>query len=195
MKVNEKIAIWGTKIILVPYKIYHVEKYHQWMKDQELQELTASEPLTLEQEYEMQQSWLEDDDKCTFIVLDKEDMKQKSELDSMIGDVNLFLNNPENLKQGEVEVMIAEECKRGQGKGKEALLFMLRYGIEQLQVTSFIAKVKMKNLASKNMFERIGFKEISQSDIFEELTLQLVVTEEWLSWLLSQTKCYHIHVY
>ncbi|XP_013794446.1 N-acetyltransferase 9-like isoform X2 [Limulus polyphemus] len=165
------------------------------MKDQELQELTASEPLTLEQEYEMQQSWLEDDDKCTFIVLDKEDMKQKSELDSMIGDVNLFLNNPENLKQGEVEVMIAEECKRGQGKGKEALLFMLRYGIEQLQVTSFIAKVKMKNLASKNMFERIGFKEISQSDIFEELTLQLVVTEEWLSWLLSQTKCYHIHVY
>ncbi|XP_076325372.1 microtubule-associated Nat9 isoform X2 [Tachypleus tridentatus] len=169
--------------------------YHQWMKDQKLQELTASEPLTLEQEYEMQQSWLEDDDKCTFIVLDKKDMEQKSEVDSMIGDVNLFLNNPENLKQGEVEIMIAEEHKRGQGKGKEALLFMLRYGVEQLQVTSFIAKVKMKNLPSKNMFEKIGFKEVSQSDIFEELTLQLVVTEEWFLWLLSQTNCYHIHVY
>ncbi|XP_076325374.1 microtubule-associated Nat9 isoform X4 [Tachypleus tridentatus] len=168
MKVNENISLWGSRVILVPYKIYHVVKYHQWMKDQKLQELTASEPLTLEQEYEMQQSWLEDDDKCTFIVLDKKDMEQKSEV---------------------------EEHKRGQGKGKEALLFMLRYGVEQLQVTSFIAKVKMKNLPSKNMFEKIGFKEVSQSDIFEELTLQLVVTEEWFLWLLSQTNCYHIHVY
>ena len=32
------------------------------MKSKELQELTASEPLTLEQEYEMQKSWREDDD-------------------------------------------------------------------------------------------------------------------------------------
>ena len=32
------------------------------MKSKELQELTASEPLTLEEEYEMQKSWREDDD-------------------------------------------------------------------------------------------------------------------------------------
>ena len=34
-------------------------------------EMTASEPLTIEEEYEMQQSWLEDPTKCTFIVLDR----------------------------------------------------------------------------------------------------------------------------
>lgn len=32
------------------------------MKSPELQQLTASEPLTLDQEYDMQKSWREDDD-------------------------------------------------------------------------------------------------------------------------------------
>lgn len=32
------------------------------MKSPELQQLTASEPLTLEQEYDMQRSWREDND-------------------------------------------------------------------------------------------------------------------------------------
>jgi len=41
------------------------------MKDPALQEATASEPLTLAEEYDMQRKWAEDEDKCTFILLDK----------------------------------------------------------------------------------------------------------------------------
>lgn len=37
-------------------------RYHEWMKSEELRRLTASEPLTLEQEYAMQRSWREDAD-------------------------------------------------------------------------------------------------------------------------------------
>ena len=61
----------SIKVILVPYRAEHVEKYHKWMSSSELQELTGSEPLSLEEEFEMQKTWKEDKDKCTFIVLSK----------------------------------------------------------------------------------------------------------------------------
>lgn len=42
-----------------------------YVQDPALQEATASEPLSLAEEYAMQESWAGDVDKATFIVLDK----------------------------------------------------------------------------------------------------------------------------
>ena len=39
-----------------------LKRYHSWMQNVELRDLTASEPLTLDEEYEMQQSWSNDED-------------------------------------------------------------------------------------------------------------------------------------
>ncbi|CAG4963645.1 unnamed protein product [Parnassius apollo] len=114
MKQNSNLQIIGQNIILVPYKEYHVPKYHNWMKSEELQKLTASEPLTLEEEYKMQKSWQEDDDKCTFVILDKNALceQNSSEIDAMIGDTNIFITNKEKML-GEIEIMIAEKTARG----------------------------------------------------------------------------------
>ena len=47
---------------LTRIKIFPNFRYHNWMKCPELQELTASEPLTIDEEYEMQKSWRNDED-------------------------------------------------------------------------------------------------------------------------------------
>lgn len=84
--------------------------------EQAIQEATASEPLTLEEEYAMQRSWRSDGDKLTFIVcqsfeISTGERQQDStehaiatpadqphlqrEIDAVIGDVNLFISTTE----------------------------------------------------------------------------------------------------
>ena len=47
----------GERCILIPYRAEHVPTYHEWMQQQQMLDLTASERMTLEQEYSNQQSW------------------------------------------------------------------------------------------------------------------------------------------
>nr|XP_053629231.1 alpha/beta-tubulin-N-acetyltransferase 9-like isoform X2 [Cherax quadricarinatus]XP_053629232.1 alpha/beta-tubulin-N-acetyltransferase 9-like isoform X2 [Cherax quadricarinatus]XP_053629233.1 alpha/beta-tubulin-N-acetyltransferase 9-like isoform X2 [Cherax quadricarinatus] len=191
MRINSKIKIVGDKVILVPYNKLHVEKYHQWMLSPRLQELTASEPLTLEEEYQMQQSWFSDDDKCTFIILDRGLMTEKnSEVEAMIGDTNLFLVDPEDRSLAEGEIMIAETGFRKQKRGWEAMLLMFLYGVETLGIKRYQVKIGFSNTPSINMFRKMHFNEVGKSDIFQEVTLEVQANEKWKAWLLENVKCY-----
>uniref|UniRef100_A0A131XQR8 Putative phosphoglucosamine acetyltransferase n=1 Tax=Hyalomma excavatum TaxID=257692 RepID=A0A131XQR8_9ACAR len=163
------------------------------MKDPYLQAMTASEPLSLEQEYEMQKSWLEDEDKCTFIILDREVYESgKDEVEAMIGDVNLFFNDQDRPRDAEIEVMIAEPSKRRKGRGKEAIHLMMRYGVEELQVTAFSAKIKLSNEVSRTLFEKIGFSLVSTSSVFEEATYHIEVNDHLIAVLHSATPDYRL---
>ena len=110
--------------------------------------------------------------------------KSGDEVEAMIGDTNLF-----KLSDGEaeVEIMIAEESARGQRLGWESLLIMIRYGIEVLKISTFQAKIKKDNFVSLKMFQRIGFKEISRSEVFGEITLEKKVENEFQDWLYKNT--------
>ncbi|NXX44982.1 NAT9 acetyltransferase, partial [Tricholaema leucomelas] len=186
MKINQNTVLQGQRVTLVPYTSAHVPRYHEWMQSEELQRLTASEPLSLEQEYEMQRSWREDTDKCTFIVLDRERWHGQDQ-DCMVGDVNLFLTNPEDPTLAEVEIMIAEPGYRGRGFGKEATLMMMSYGVRNLGITKFEAKIGQENEASICMFKKLHFKEVAANRVFQEVTLRLDVTDQERKWLLEQT--------
>lgn len=139
-------------MLLVPYERHHVDRYNTWMKSPEIQEATASEPLTIEEEYENQQSWRESHDKLTFILCkpvtigDEPDAAvQAGDVDSpekMIGDINFFvypwldedeefgtgLPSVENLYTvGEIDIMIASHEDRGRGLGKAAVSTFMHY--------------------------------------------------------------------
>jgi len=131
MKLNYHTCLSGTKCILVPYRPEHVPKYHEWMKDPYLLEMTASEPLSYEEEVKMQQEWKDDEKKCTFIVLQKEQWGGKDDtteddkilpsnfiqdhLVAMVGDVNLFLSEISEDENDELK----NDCKSSQDKEEE----------------------------------------------------------------------------
>lgn len=101
----------------------------------------------------------------------------------MIGDTNIFLPDPNDSALGEAEIMIAESSARGKRRGWEAMLLMLCYGIQNLSIKTYQAKISYDNEASLNMFRKLKFDEISRSDIFKEITLQKSVDENWMKWL------------
>ncbi|CAK1548627.1 unnamed protein product [Leptosia nina] len=186
MKCNSKLKIISKNLILVPYMEKHVPKYHEWMQSEELQKLTASERLTLCQEYDMQKSWREDEDKCTFIILDRRKYElHNDEIDSMIGDTNIFITD-KDIGQGEIEIMLAEESARGKKLGQEAVTIMLLYGIESINLKRYEAKISLTNEISFKMFKKLGFEEESRSLVFQEITLARNVTEEWVISLKAQ---------
>ncbi|EAL70992.1 N-acetyltransferase 9 [Dictyostelium discoideum AX4] len=184
MKINSNTIIIGKKVILVPYKKKHVEKYWKWMQSEEIREQTASEELTIEEEFENQESWFKDDHKITFIILDKDLLLEnekdsngysnENDIKSMIGDVNIFFNQYEDEGTAELEVMIAEPTSRRKGLAREAISIIMGYGIEHLSTITkkYIVKIGESNQPSIQMFKSMNFKQIGSVNVFKEILLE-----------------------
>ncbi|RDW68442.1 N-acetyltransferase [Coleophoma crateriformis] len=190
MIVNENTAISTSSVLLVPYEASHVTTYHDWMKDAEIQEATASEPLTLPEEYAMQHSWRLDHDKLTFIACkplsDAKDTTAVAgicdEPESMLGDVNLFLSPADEDEEGcigELELMIAPVSARRKGYGRSTILAFMMYieshlddilaeyknGLASEQATA--AQGKKMNLLQLKV--KIGSKNAKSITLFESI--------------------------
>lgn len=188
MKLNENTRIIGQKVILVPYRKHHVVKYHEWMESKEIQDLTSSEPLSLEEEFDMQTKWQNDPDKLTFIVLRKDlyessksNDNQKKEIESMIGDVNCFVYadlDDENKYLSELEIMIVDKNNRGLGFGSESIRLMINYCLSYLEnpkIFEFVVKITEENESSVNLFKKIGFQFSKKISVFNQIEYKIDV--------------------
>jgi hypothetical protein len=170
MRLNESLRINGDKVALVPYRSQHVPLYHGWMQSEELLSATASERLSLEEEYDNCNSWHDDERKCTFILLRQPD-------DTPAGDVNLFLNIDEEPTAAEIEIMVADVSARRRGCAAEALQLIQAWASQRLGVRRFVAKIGVSNAASLALFRKLHYRHVSTSSVFQEETLELVVDE------------------
>ncbi|KDQ23137.1 hypothetical protein PLEOSDRAFT_35735 [Pleurotus ostreatus PC15] len=176
MKANENTVLEGRKVVLVPYEKHHVPKYHEWMQNEELRELTASEPLSLEEEFSMQEKWQIDEDKLTFIILapnhppataeDDDDARlnliglsdPRLESMPMIGDVNLFLKEPD---------------WRRKGLAIEALQLMLGYATTgSPSGASLVTRISESNTPSIKLFQKLGFVITKRVEVFREVEMR-----------------------
>ena len=105
----------------------------------------------------------------------------------MIGDTNIFITDNE-IAAGEIEIMIAEESARGKKFGWEAVILMFLYGIHHINLKLIEAKISLTNDISIKMFKKLGFEEKSVSEVFQEVTLEKKVNDEWIEWLNKEVK-------
>ncbi|KAF9234622.1 GNAT domain-containing protein [Melanogaster broomeanus] len=195
-------VITGHKVVLIPSTPDHVEKYYQWMTDPKLLQDTGTDPLTLEEVYDMERGWREDADKLTFIIV----ANGEGDIASLplIGDVNLFLKGRPEDKDFEVEVgvMIAEEAYQRRGFAREALGLMLTYttgspasfSCPPLSPTvpeppspfpippeSLVVRIAQDNVPSLKTFERLGFIETRGANAFGEKEMRFRKRDLWVT--------------
>ena len=157
--------------------------------------------MTLDEEYENQQSWRTSSDKLTFIVCapTQETPIKAGTADAdalMRGDINFFLypfesddeeesTDTQGWVTGEVDVMIASPSHRGQGLGRAAVCALLvyirkhidgilaEYGAKGLK--GLMVKIKEGNKGSRALFEKLGFVQKGEVNYFGEI----LMTIEW----------------
>lgn len=84
--------------------------------------------------------------------------------------------------------MIASTRARGKGYGKTAVICMMFYAWQNLSVRTFEVKIGLANTVSVNMFKKLGFEIVSESEVFKEVTLQRsLLTKSDCDSLLSLT--------
>lgn len=127
--------------------------------------------------------------------------------EGMIGDVNLFLTDASDdeedeqsieqtnsgkvpRKQGELEIMIAEQSARRKGYASQALTLMICYAMQQLRLgpEDFLVRIGMNNTKSIHMFERMGFEIVKRVDVFQEVEMRVRTRVEQFKWLMQSEK-------
>ncbi|GAA5971668.1 hypothetical protein JCM21900_003890 [Sporobolomyces salmonicolor] len=203
MRLNESTCLYNSRVVLRPYRRWHVPQYHAWMEDETLREQTASERLTMQEEEDMQRSWRLDEDKLTFIVHLRAPsapsptadpagfLAAHNDASTMIGDANLFLHavTPPSSPPGagaaappsrraELEIMFPPSARHParSGVALATLHLFLSYAARALALppAAFFARIGLDNAPSRALFAKLGLREVRRVDVFREVEVAWV---------------------
>ena len=143
----------GKRVYLSPMSVDDFQRYTTWLNDLEItRQLTfASRVIGEERERE---AIVEMSGSHNYgIVL--------RETDTLIG--NVGIHDLDHLHgTGELGVMIGAKELWGQGYGSEAIVLLLRYAFDYLNVRNVLLRVFSYNEHARRCYTRVGFQEIGR---------------------------------
>ena len=151
MKYFKKLV--GDRIYLAPRSLAEedIEKYAEWLNDFNTTDYTgrSGQILTLDAE----KKYLEEhvNDEATFAIVEKEN-------DKLIGTVGLHDTNYIN-RTATLGIFIGDYDYRSKGYGTEAILLILDYGFNYLNLNNIKLNLMEFNERAYKCYKKCGFKE------------------------------------
>ncbi len=152
MKYFKKLV--GEKVYLSPMNSEDAERYTEWLNDLATTINLSSAPkvISLEAEREFLQSLAKEG--YNFAIVRKEN-------DELIGNCGL-LSVDQVQQTAELGIFIGEAESRGQGYGSEAILLLLDFAFNLLNLHTVFLRVREFNEKARRVYEKLGFREIGR---------------------------------
>lgn len=145
------MILQGTLIYLRPIQITDVnDTYLSWINSPEINFGLATRSATMEELIQYVQKKIENPHCHFFAICDKETNQH-------IGNIKLDFYDP-SARVIEMGILIGNKNYWGKGIGFQAGKLVIDYAFSQLNVRKVWAAVYSNNIASKRMFEKLGFK-------------------------------------
>ena len=143
--------IVGKKVYLSPRSVDDASKYLEWLNNFEIAQYitmyTKVMTLELEQEYLSKVT----PNSYDFAIVD-------SETDELIGSIGL--GHFDNISHAaELGIFIGEENHLSRGYGSEAIMLILNYGFNFLNLNNIMLRVFDYNERARKAYKKCGFKE------------------------------------
>jgi len=141
----------GDTVYLRPLEIEDIESFILWLNDEEVRQyLMRSSPLNKIREKEFVEELYKDYREIVLGIVLKEN-------DQLIGNINLQrISIPH--RQAELGVFIGDKSYWSKGYGTDALLLMLKYGFDQINLHRIYLTVLSFNPRAIRAYEKVGFR-------------------------------------
>ena len=146
--------IRGERLYLSPLHMGDVETYTRWLNDSSVTDGLGftRQVVTLESERDALTRLMEEDH--NFAIVQAED-------DLLLGSIGFHDIHPIS-RSAMCGLFIGEEENRNMGYGTEALILLLRYGFETLNLHNVMLKVFSFNQRAIAAYKKVGFHQVGR---------------------------------